>query len=256
MTSTNRRIEEHDRQSALAVRRLKIAILTFFTLTAAGVTTAFFVYRSSNKKAQEKEFRHRFNQDATNMLASLGTSIDSTLAAADSFAVSMLSEARLTNQTFPFVTIGDFAVKASKLLKNTRAKFVNTYQFVQEEQRTDWEAYAPLHTEWVEDAIDVQSRDRGYNGPNITEEYVEENYTGHYNKIHGYDEAVFGWGGESTDGVSHPERPYLPMWQQSPVIPIYPLYNWCVSYTVLYCICISLQQCFLYGIVELNDTSN
>lgn len=228
MSTTHRRIEEHDKKSATAVRRLKIAILTFFTLTAAGVTTAFCVYRHYDRKAKETEFQKRFEQDSTNMLASLGISIDSTLAAADAFAINMLSEAKLTNQTFPFVTIADFAVKAGKLLKNTRSKFITTYQVVEEDQRREWEAYAPLHTEWVEDAIQVQQRDRGYNGPNVTKEYVEENYMGHYDLIHGYEEAVFGWGGESTDGVSHP-GPYLPLWQQTPVIPIYPLYNWDLS---------------------------
>lgn len=228
LTSANDKIEEQDRHVARVVRRLKLAILTFFTLTAAGVIIAFSVYRNSNKKAQHEAFKNKFHQDAKNMLASLGTSIDSTLAATDSFAISMLSEARLTNQTWPFVTISDYAVKASKLMKNTRAKFITNYMFIQEEQRAEWEAYAAANADsWIQDAIKVQANDRGYNGPNITAEYVEENYIGHYDKIHGYDEAVFGWGGESTSGVSHP-GPYLPLWQQSPVIPIYPLYNWYV----------------------------
>eukprot|EP00531_Pseudo-nitzschia_arenysensis_P000998 CAMPEP_0116131464 /NCGR_PEP_ID=MMETSP0329-20121206/9018_1 /TAXON_ID=697910 /ORGANISM="Pseudo-nitzschia arenysensis, Strain B593" /LENGTH=972 /DNA_ID=CAMNT_0003625893 /DNA_START=124 /DNA_END=3042 /DNA_ORIENTATION=+ len=230
LTSTNRKIEEHDRKSAVVVRRLKIAILTFFALTAIGVATAFSVYRHYNKKSQEQEFRDRFQQDATNTLASLGTNIDSTLSAADAFAISMLSEAKLTNQTFPFVTIGDFAVKASKLKKNTRAKYVCTYQLVEEEQRKEWEAYAPDHTEWIEDALEVQNRDRNFlkKGLNTTKEFMEENYMGHYDLIHGYGELFYGWGGNSTTGVSH-EGPYLPMWQQTPAIPIYPLYNWDLS---------------------------
>ena len=227
LNSANRKIEEQDRQVARVVRRLKIAILTFFTLTAAGVIIAFSVYRNADSKAQQKAFKAKFNQEANNMLASLGTSIDSTLASADSFAISMLSEARITNQTWPFVTISDYAVKASKLMKNTRAKFITNYMFVQEDQRAEWEAYAAAHADpWVEDAVKVQATDRGYKGPNVTAEFIEENYIGHYDKIHGYDEAVFGWGGESTNGSSHPGLPYLPLWQQSPVIPVYPLYNW------------------------------
>lgn len=227
LTSTNRKIKEHDRKSARVVRRLKIAILTFFALTAIGVATAFTVYRHYNKQSQEEEFRDRFQQDATNTLASLGINIDSTLSAVDAFAISMLSEAKLTNQTFPTVTISDFAVKASKLKKNTRAKFVCTYQIVEEEQRKEWEAYAPDHTEWIEEALDVQQRDRKFQekGLNTTKEFMEANYMGHYDLIHGYDELFYGWGGNSTIGVSH-EGPYLPMWQQTPVIPVYPLYNW------------------------------
>ena len=233
VTSTNRKIEEHDRKSALSVKRLKIAILAFFALTAVGVATAFSVYRHYNRKTQDEEFMSRFQQDATNMLASLGINIDSTLSAADAFAISMLSEAKLTDQTFPNVTIADFGVKASKLLKNSRSKFVCTYQLVEEEQRKQWEAYAPEHTDWIEESLEVQNRDRKFmeKGLNTTKEFMEENYLGHYDLIHGYEEAVFGWGGESTNGVDH-EGPYLPLWQQTPVIPIYPLYNWCVSFMI------------------------
>ena len=224
---TNRQIDDHDKNAARVVRRLKMAILTFFTLTAAGVTTAFFVYRYYNKQAQERDFKNQFQQDADNMLASLGISIDHTLGAVDAFAISMLAEAKVTNQTYPFVSINDWAVQSGKLLKNSRAKFITTYQVVEESQRTEWEEYASMHNGWVEDSIDVQSRDRSYKGPNITDQYVEENYIGHYDLIHGYDEHVFGWE-NNTGGVSH-EGPYLPLWQQTPVIPIYPLYNWCVG---------------------------
>ena len=122
LSTTNQKITEHDRKSARTVHRLKIAILTFFTLTAAGVTAAFCVYRSYNKQAQTKEFKDRFQEEATNTLASLGMSIDSTLGATDAFAVSMLAHAKATDQTYPFVTISDYAVQAGKFLKNTRAK--------------------------------------------------------------------------------------------------------------------------------------
>jgi hypothetical protein len=225
LSTTTRQIDEHDQKSARVVHRLKMAILTFFTLTAAGVTTAFFVYRYYNRQSQERDFKNQFQQDADNMLASLGISIDHTLGATDAFAISMLAEAKMTNQTYPFVSINDWAVQSGKLLKNSRAKFITTYQVVEESQRTEWEEYAASHSGWVEDSIEVQSRDRAYKGPNITDQYVEETYIGHYDLIHGYDEHVFG--GDHTGGVSH-EGPYLPLWQQTPVIPIYPLYNWCV----------------------------
>ena len=226
LSSANRKIDDHDRKSALAVSRLKMAILTFFTLTAAGVTAAFCVYRAHNRRTQENEFIYRFQEDAKNMLASLGMSIDSTLGATDAFAISMLAYAKATNQTYPFVTIGDFAVQAGKLRKNSRAKYITTYQVVEESQRTEWEEYAASHNSWVDDSIKVQSRDRSYKGPDVTDQYLEENYVGHYDLIHGYDEHVFGWE-NSTDGVNH-KGPYLPLWQCTPVIPVYPIYNWCV----------------------------
>jgi len=224
VTSMHRRIQDHDLKSARAVNRLKMAILTFFTLTAVGVTAAFCVYSHYNKIKQQTEFKNRFKQDATNMLASLGISIDSTMAAADAFAMSMLAEAKATNQTYPFVTIKDWAVQSSKLRKNSNAKWITTYQLVEESQRKEWEEYTSTHNEWIQEGIDVQSRDKSYSGPPITEKYIEENYMGNYDLIHGYDEFFFECD-NSTDGVNHP-GPYLPNWQQTPVVPTYPLYNW------------------------------
>ena len=227
LSTTSQKLSEHDRKSAIAVHRLKIGILTFFFLTAAGVTAAFFVYRAHNRKTQDEEFKYRFQEDATNTLASLGMSIDSTLGATDAFAVSMLAHAKATNQTYPFVTINDFAIQAGKLLKNSRAKYLTTYQVVEEEQRKEWEEYTASHNDWVNESIAIQSLDRTYKGPDITDEYLAENYTGHYDLIHGYDEHVFGWE-NSTDGVNH-KGPYLPIWQCTPVIPVYPIYNWYVA---------------------------
>jgi len=223
LSNSNKEAVEHDRKSALAVQRLKMAILLFFTLTAVGVTAAFIVYRHYNKEALKQEFTDQFREDAENMLASLGTSIDSMLGATDAFAISMLAFAKATNQTYPFVTIGDFAVQAGKLLKNSRAKIVNTYAVVEEDQRKEWEAYAPLHTDWIQESYDVQNRNQKYTGPHIDQDYIDENYFGHYDLIHGYDEV--GFGGNNTNGVQH-EGVHLPFWQCTPLIPIYPLYNW------------------------------
>jgi len=224
LSQTNREQEQHDKKSKKVVKRLKTAILLFFTMTAAGVATAFFVYRSYNTRAREAAFKQKFRDEAYNMLASIGANMDLTLGATDAFAISMIAEADATNQTYPFVTIRNFAVQAGKLLKNSRAKYVTTYQGVAKDQRREWEDYARNHNSWIEQSIEVQSRDPGYSGPEITEEFLTENYLGDYDLIHDYDEAIFGWE-NSTDGVDH-EGPFLPVWQCTPVIPIDPIYNW------------------------------
>jgi len=225
LSRTNLEIEEQDKKAAVAVKRLKTAILLFFSLTAIGVVAAFFIYRAYNSRALYNRFRDRFKEDAENMLASIGANIDSTLGATDAFAISMLSYAKATKQTYPFVTIDDFAVQAGKLRKNSRAKYITTYQVVKEDQRLEWEEYSANHNSWIDESIAVQSRDRSYFGPNITDEWMEENYIGNYDLIHAYDELVFGYGGNSTDGVDY-EGPYLPIWQCTPVIPFDPIYNW------------------------------
>ena len=228
LSQANREMEEHDKKSKMVVKRLKTAILLFFTMTAVGVATAFFVYRSHNTQTREAAFKERFRDEAFNMLANIGANMDSMLGATDAFAISMIAEADVTNQTYPFVTISNFAVQAGKLLKNSRAKYITTYQAVGVEQRREWEDYARNHNSWINRSIEVQSRDPGYNGPEISEAFIAENYLGNYDLIHDYDEKIFGWE-NSTDGVDH-GGPYLPIWQCTPVIPIDPIYNWCVFF--------------------------
>jgi len=131
----------------------------------------------------------------------------------------------VTNQTYPFVTIDNFAVQAGKLLKNSRAKYITTYNYVVKEQRKEWEAYTKSHNSWIDQSIDVQNRNPEYKGPKFSPEFLAENYTspGNYDFIHGYDE--FFYDGNSTDGLDH-DGPYLPIWQCIPVLPLDPIYNW------------------------------
>ena len=212
----------------MVVKRLKCAILLFFTLTAVGVATAFFVYRNYNTRTQETAFKKKFKDEAENMLATIGANLDSTLGAADAFVLSMLAQAEDSGQTYPYVTVNNFGVQAGKFLKNSGAKYISTFVMVPKDERLKWENYTSTHNQWVNRSIEIQSRDPGYTGPEITQEFIEENYKGSYDLIHDYDEAIFGWGGNSTDGVDH-QGPFLPVWQVAPVIPIDPIYNWYVK---------------------------
>ena len=47
---------------------------------------------------------------------------------------------------------------------------------MEESQRIEWEEYAATHNGWVGEFVAVQSRDRTYKGPEITDIYLEENY--------------------------------------------------------------------------------
>ena len=241
LSRTNREMEEHDKKSKMVVKRLKCAILLFFTLTAVGVATAFFVYRNYNTRTQETAFKKKFKEEAENMLASIGANLDSTLGAADAFVISMLAQAEESRQTYPYVTINNFGVQAGKFLKNSGAKYIATYSMVPKGERLKWENYTSTHNQWIDRSIEIQSRDPGYTGPEITQEFIDENYKGNHDLIHDYDEAIFGWGSNSTDGVDH-EGPYLPVWQAAPVIPIDPIYNWCVK---IFLICVIIF-CYQY----------
>jgi len=64
------------------------------------------------------------------------------------------------------------------------------------EERDEWEKYSAENNYWVDESIEVQSRDDTYHGP-IIRDYET------FDKIHTYDYAE---NGTSSQG------PYLPIW--------------------------------------------
>ncbi len=83
------------------------------------------------------------------------------------------------------------------------------YPLVSKTQRTAWEQYSLLNDAWVEESINVQARNKNYDGPILTE----------YETL-GIIHNNFGLVAQSEPG------PYAPSWQSSPVVPFYNPYNW------------------------------
>jgi hypothetical protein len=100
-----------------------------------------------------------FEADANKVMDGIGESIKGNLAAMDSFASMMISMAKQTNQTFPFVTIPNFAIKASKLLTLSDGFTISTQPVVYAEQRLQWETYTKENQGWVNQTKQIQEVD-------------------------------------------------------------------------------------------------
>jgi hypothetical protein len=178
------------------VGRLKIVVLLVLMFSAVGVALSVFFYvRNSELDA----FEESFNSDGVKVLSSLGANLDLTMEAMDSFAVSILSYARETNQTWPFVTIPDFAIRAGKLLTLSSAFYVNTYPLIyNQDQRKEWEEYTASHNQWLEESIEIQENHDGYTGP------IVKNYTNwdviHDNEEYDKEKEAQGVNGTSREG--------------------------------------------------------
>ena len=85
------------------------------SMTLVAVTTYFYL-----RNEEIREFEEKFEGDSFKILSSLGASIDKAIAGVDAYVVTMLSYARETNQTWPFVTIPDFEARSAKFLALTR----------------------------------------------------------------------------------------------------------------------------------------
>ena len=85
--------------------------------------------------------------------------------------------------------------------------YLNVYPLFTSEDRAAWETYSAQNDGWVKEAIEIQKSAESYNGP-ILEIYDT------WSVIHGYDEY------EKDDHSVGTTRsgPYLPSWQESPVM--------------------------------------
>jgi hypothetical protein len=164
--------EDAEKEPALAktetntIRGLKLLVLLVLSISAIAVAlTVYFYIRAS----ETRDFEDQFEDDATKVLAAIGASLDSSLAAVDAFVVSIVSYAKATNQTWPFVTIPDYAVRAGKIRSLSNAVVIGTYPLVKTEDRKEWERYTAENNYWVEESIDIQERDSSFMGPIIRE---------------------------------------------------------------------------------------
>lgn len=150
------------KQESKDVFRVKLVVLFVLVASAIAVAASVYLFLTYSK---HKQFRQQFKDDVNKVLDAIGNNMDRTLAAYDSFAVMLVATAQMTNQTWPFVTINKFAVRASKVLPLSNSLFIGTYNWVTPEQRDEWEAYTTANDAWVNETLAVQEKWGGYHGP-------------------------------------------------------------------------------------------
>jgi hypothetical protein len=144
------------------VMRLKGIVVFVLVAFTALVSTVVYFYLSTN---EQEQFESQYHDDARKVLQGMGISLDQTLGSFDGLAVALVSHARETNQSWPFVTVPDFAVRMSKLLPLTKAININILPIVTPKQRSDWEAYTVRNDGWINQGMVVQEAWDGYYGP-------------------------------------------------------------------------------------------
>ena len=184
------------------VHSLKAVVLGALAVSALAVALAVYYYI---KNAEEDDFEKSFGDDATKVLSSLGSNLDLTMEAIDGFVVNIMSFAKATNQTWPFVTIPDFGLRAGKVLSLTGAYIMNLYPLVENGEREAFEHYMATHNEWVEETIDIHDKDVTWSGPVVRD---GENW----DVIYGYDEFDKD---EDVAGVNGTDRQGKTLWPQA-----------------------------------------
>jgi hypothetical protein len=189
---------------SLAVVRIRFIVV--FVLILSTVTVSLVVYFFTSK-AETQESEHQFRDSSAKVVEALGSALDRTRGAADAFSVILMSYTKITNSTWPYVTLPDFPVHAAKARGMSKAAMLAVYPYVEDSQRAEWEAYSTQNSAWVNKSIDLQKDDPNFHGSII------ETWSG-FGSIH------------NNSGPVTTPGPYLPTWQVYPVVPVYSPFNW------------------------------
>jgi hypothetical protein len=173
------RREELSSKETRAVTKLKL--LVFGSLFCSMVAVALVEYFLTSQ-AEQDGFELLFNDYANKLLGNIGKKVEMTMEASDAFITSVTSYAAHTNQTWPYVVIPDFSVRAEKVRSLCGAVYVNTYHSVEDEQRKEWENFtATVGTEMADEAVEAVAQ------YNVMDWPVTSNYTG-WNVIYDHGE--------------------------------------------------------------------
>ena len=186
-----------------AVSCLRLVVLAVLVVSATCTAIAVYFYtRNSELRAFESEFY----SDAENLIHGAGHSLYVTLGAMDSYVLHVVSQARDTNQQFPFVTTPDNHVHMAKLGSIGNTIMMQQAHFVSSQQRMEWENYTAHNNQWISDSIQQYNSDIDNSTLQIDPMHVISAQMNE-NTIHTY------------DGPSINDGPFLPTWQCYPIIP-------------------------------------
>jgi hypothetical protein len=211
------------KQKTKAVVRLRLIVGSVLLCSAAILAVSVYYYLSLSEYNQ---FQRQWREDSHKILEAVGNSFDKTLGLMDEIAVSFLSIARATNQTWPFVTMPDFAVRMKKVLPLTDGFVVSMLPVVRVAQRKQWEAYALKHDSWVNEGMSVQDNwEEGYYGPVVYDGVSDGVIHSTFGDLP-YNERCVAWCDRVIHKIEHDSyiffcsisRDYLPLWQNFPVI--------------------------------------
>ena len=146
-----------------ALTRLKFVLLAIFILcTIIGCTCVLIVTRNFDSNASNDIYQDLIEQ----VMDKLSTRWITTMTSLDSYIVAMVSVGQLSyanpksgviSTTWPFVTLPDYAVQATKLQSlNPAIVHLGQYHVVRDDQRESWETYTTTSRGWLWQSVDVQ----------------------------------------------------------------------------------------------------
>jgi hypothetical protein len=143
---------------------LRLTVVIILIVSIVGVACVVHEYV---KNTEETRFNDQFQNDAYKVFEAVGSTLDKSLGAFDTLSVTLVSSARALNQSWPFVTLPDFAMHVAKLLPLSKALYIQISPLVTPANRLEYEYFAAENDAWVDETIAIQENWVNYYGPTI-----------------------------------------------------------------------------------------
>jgi len=201
-----------------AVRRLRVAVLSVLVLSGIVMSAGVFLY-SHNQELEN--FTTAYEDSAQQVIDAFHDTVERNLNAMATLSTDITSYALSQNQSFPFVTLPNFALKGSNIRSLSGSHMLHYIPIVKEQDRAEWEEYAYENRFHIDEAYEEGKRHRDKQdaqiGRNMTGRQMQpgsresnatmaDDDTGYHMKI---------WRGtqDEPDGGGI----YMPLHQRSPI---------------------------------------
>jgi hypothetical protein len=144
------------KQETKTVRTFRIVLIVALVASAAGVAVAVYLYTTGNERVQ---FEAAFQVNSIKVLEGVGRGVERTLASLDEFQNGLLTDARASNQTWPFVVIPKFGIRATKARRMGEGMYMSVHPLVKRHQRDEWENFTLENESWLNESMYVQASD-------------------------------------------------------------------------------------------------
>ena len=167
---------ENEKTKLDTQRVILLRMLLILTLVASATIVSLTVH-SYISKNETNQFHNKFRNDAEKISEAVSGSLERTLGVLNAISVAFVSHAAQAadmnndNITWPFVTLPDFALYASKFLPLTDGVYISVQPLVYPSQKVEWEEYASKNDQWVNDTMSIQEVWEGYHG-NVTYDWT------------------------------------------------------------------------------------
>ena len=201
---------------------LRLRILVFLALLLAALAVSLTVYFITSK-AEQEQFTVAYDGYSQKLLESFDDIVAVRIGAVANLAATYTEFARDRNLTWPFVTMSDFHQRAGSARAISNSLFIHIYPIVTNETRAAWEEYSVKEKSWMDEARAYQKKlniglpsKRGLLEKEVAVTYVGDNSSTGPSLI---SPTIWTWGQDGTPVRDNSQGPYLPAWQESPIMP-------------------------------------